>query len=189
MKAFALANSSFPLQRVLYPDFQTEVKGTEEAMCCSRVGLSANFCSKTKESDNQLNQSPIAHSKSRTMQSLLGFGGYKPNTFGCGLASNLLKSLDILADGTLAIALDPDSEVECETKIWRDMTSAFPWLHLRSDESWHHGIAAIACCVWQHKPRPSKCDNKTRCHSISFQERAFEVALISEITQSKGFSI
>ena len=121
MKAFASANSSFPLQRVLYPDFQTEVKGTEEAMCCSRVGLSANFCSKTKESDNQLK-----HSKSRTMQSLLGFGGYKPNTFGCGLASNLLKSLDILADGTLAIALDPDSEVECETKIWRDMTSAFP---------------------------------------------------------------
>ena len=126
MKAFASANFSLPLQRVLYPDFQTEVKETKEAMCCSRVGLSANFCSKTKESDNQLNQSPIAQSKSRTMQSLLGFGGYKPNTFGCGLASNLLKSLDILADGTLAIALDPDSEVECETKIWRAMTSAFP---------------------------------------------------------------
>jgi len=61
VKAFASANFSLPLQRVLYPDFQTEVKETKEAMCCSRVPSSANFCSKTKESDNQLNQSPIAH--------------------------------------------------------------------------------------------------------------------------------
>ena len=47
---------SRPLQRVLYPDFQTEVKDTKEARCCSRVRLSASFCFKTKESDNELNQ-------------------------------------------------------------------------------------------------------------------------------------
>ena len=41
--------------------FSNGSQGNQGGYVCSRVGLSANFCSKTKESDNQLNQSPITH--------------------------------------------------------------------------------------------------------------------------------